>query len=493
MNALTFWAALLGFAAMAVPAHAQDTRDAGLYAPSIWDLQIGAHASELPAEEYINFACGTNGGPPSLALKGWTEFLRCTPEAVTRLREVYFRYDDEPEYWAKARNLLTQAALYEYTSAYEIPIIASALFDANGFLAGIRIVTDARVPVEKREKGAALATYLRIRYGDNGWACVDLPRLDGEQPYAGQYLKRLCKNADAAAGYAFTLEAHYYRKPGQRAIDPITNQPTEGQFESTTRFELLVVRGVPNPEQRLAEIAAKGPPPPSPRQVLADRARNCQAPCDLRGADLKRADLGGANLAGADLTGANLHGAVLAGANLASAILERANLNRADIKRADLRNATMRHALMFEARFDASNMAGADLTEALAGKVQLIGANLTGAKMVAMDLRNARMNDAKYAGADLRGSWMHDAQMTRSDFTGANFDSAVMWNVNLVQAKLGGADMRSADLIRANLRGADCTATDFRWSRLAFANLQDTIVTAARWEEAELPFGFAPK
>lgn len=491
LRPLVCLSALICAATAAQSQIAQEARDAGLYAPSIWELNIGAHASELPRDEYINYACGTNGGPPSLVLADWRQFARCTPEAAGGLREVYFRYDDEPEYWAKARSMSTQAALFEYTSAYEIPVIASALFDANGFLTGIRMVTDPRVPVEKREKGSALANFLMARYGDDGWTCVDLPAAPGETQYRGLHLKQRCDKADAIDGVRLSLDVHNYRKAGQYLIDPLTNLPTEGQFESTTRFELTLLSAVADGARRLAALGDQADTAGNERRDLVAKARDCPG-CDLRGANLKRADLSGANLAGANLAGANFHGTTLSSANLAGANLEGANLNRADLKRSNFQMANMKGAMLYEARLDAANLSGANLTQALAGKVQLIGATLTNTRMWAMDLRNARMNDATFVGADFREAWLHDSQMTRSDFSGANFDSALLWGVNLVQAKLRGADMRSADLIRANLREADLTNADFGYSRLTFANMQDTIVTGARWNEADLPAGFTP-
>src|SRR5262245_5226801 len=65
----------------------------------IWDLKLGTAAADLP-DEFTDYACGTNGGPPSLAINHWRDFRRCRPEPGG-LREVYFRYDDELEYWAK--------------------------------------------------------------------------------------------------------------------------------------------------------------------------------------------------------------------------------------------------------------------------------------------------------------------------------------------------------------------------------------------------------
>src|SRR5262249_50612229 len=68
----------------------------------IWDIKLGTPVDKLP-DEFTDYACGTGGGPPSIQLTGWKDFRRCRPEPGG-LREVYFRYDDELEYWAKANN-----------------------------------------------------------------------------------------------------------------------------------------------------------------------------------------------------------------------------------------------------------------------------------------------------------------------------------------------------------------------------------------------------
>src|SRR5262249_48276423 len=57
----------------------------------IWDLKLGTAAADLP-DEFTDYACGTNGGPPSLALSHWRDFRRCRPEP-SGLREAYFPYD----------------------------------------------------------------------------------------------------------------------------------------------------------------------------------------------------------------------------------------------------------------------------------------------------------------------------------------------------------------------------------------------------------------
>src|SRR5215471_14394870 len=69
--------------------------------PDIWSLKLGAPASALPGKDFIDYACGSDGGPPQQPLAGWSDYGKCPPEP-SGLREVYFRYDDELEYRARA-------------------------------------------------------------------------------------------------------------------------------------------------------------------------------------------------------------------------------------------------------------------------------------------------------------------------------------------------------------------------------------------------------
>src|ERR1700728_3610542 len=94
----------------------------------IWDIALGAKVADLP-DDFVDQACGTSGGPPSTPLAGFAEFNRCRPQP-DGLREVYFRYDDEIEYWAKANDLAAQMEQYIGTKTYGFPIIASVLIGA---------------------------------------------------------------------------------------------------------------------------------------------------------------------------------------------------------------------------------------------------------------------------------------------------------------------------------------------------------------------------
>src|SRR4030088_1424778 len=149
----------------------------------VWDLTLGSRVDQLP-DEFVDLACGTNGGPPSVPLNGWNDFRRCRAEP-SGLREVYFRYDDELEYWAKANNLADQMEQYSGTKTYGFPVVVSALIDAAGLLGGIRIVSDPRDTSQNRDEAYLLRNFLTARLGRDNWQCQDLALEGGETPVDG--------------------------------------------------------------------------------------------------------------------------------------------------------------------------------------------------------------------------------------------------------------------------------------------------------------------
>jgi hypothetical protein len=200
----------------------------------IWDVQLGAPVDQLP-DEFIDYACGTIGGPPSRPLDGWRDFRRCRPEP-SGLHEVYVRYDDELEYWAKANNLLSQMEQHSGTKTYGFPIVVSALLDADGIVSGIRIVSDPRG--EDRDEAYLLRNFLTARLGRDGWDCEELPPADGETSVGGLFVKQRCRKQVDERTTA-SLSTRHLRKPGQNQIDPKSGRETKGQFESAVRFELI--------------------------------------------------------------------------------------------------------------------------------------------------------------------------------------------------------------------------------------------------------------
>src|SRR5947207_10505377 len=205
----------------------------------IWDLKLGTAIDQLP-DDFTDYACGTNGGPPSVTLSGWRDFRRCRPEP-NGLREVYFRYDDELEYWAKANDFATEIKKFSGTKVYDFPVVLSARLDERGTLAGIRIVSDPRDTSRDREEAYLLRNFLTARYGREGWDCVDLAPEDGETPVFRTFIKQRCRKAVDGKTIA-ELQTHYFRKKGQAEIDIRSGRQTEGQFESLVRFELTLAR-----------------------------------------------------------------------------------------------------------------------------------------------------------------------------------------------------------------------------------------------------------
>ena len=107
---------------------------------TIWDLRLGSTAQQMPAWiEFKDYSCGSNGGPPLRPLAGWEEFNLCAPDE-NGLYEVYFEYDDEAEYILRAMNN-PNVVQYVGTTDKDFPVMTSALFDADGVLRGIRLIT----------------------------------------------------------------------------------------------------------------------------------------------------------------------------------------------------------------------------------------------------------------------------------------------------------------------------------------------------------------
>ena len=202
----------------------------------IWTLKLGTSASALPSDAFIDYACGSNGGPPQQPLSGWSDYRKCLPEP-NGLREVYFRYDDELEYWAKAHRARTLLAQYGGTKVLDFPVILSGLFDAGGTLAGLRIVTDPRVGPQERKEAYTLGNFFKARFGSEGWVCTETPPKPGETPVGALYINQRCTKSVKGDMRAL-LDTRFLRLPGQAEFSG-SGKLTVGEFESSTRLELL--------------------------------------------------------------------------------------------------------------------------------------------------------------------------------------------------------------------------------------------------------------
>jgi hypothetical protein len=201
----------------------------------IHGLKLGLHADAMTTDGFDDFACGSNGGPPRAPLSGWDEFRKCRPES-NGLHEVYVTFDNQLADQAKAMGEDSFPSEAVGTRVAGHPVILSVLFNDNGLVQGIRIVTDPRAPLQQRRMGQLLRLRVTAHYGADGWTCVNLPADPGETPVGNIFVKQRCEKLEPER--RLVMQARLLHKPGQTDLDPVTKEYRPGQFESSTRLEI---------------------------------------------------------------------------------------------------------------------------------------------------------------------------------------------------------------------------------------------------------------
>jgi hypothetical protein len=227
-RSLRVLAILLSLGTAAVAAEAR--------APTIWDLTLPTAIGDLPDDAFVDPACGTNGGPPGLPIGAFENFSRCRTEA-SGLREVWFRYDDELEYIARAARDADAIARNNAMVVLGQPVILSLLIDDAGLVEGYRIFTDPHAEEDLRSNAYTVSIAFKARFGAGGWDCAEMPPAPGETPIAGTFVKERCRKM--TGDEAVEIESRYYYKLGQGLLDPNTGLVTANQFESMARLEVV--------------------------------------------------------------------------------------------------------------------------------------------------------------------------------------------------------------------------------------------------------------
>lgn len=457
------------------------------------DLVLGAPISGQP-DNFQEFACGTNGGPPSLPLTGFADFAQCPAEA-SGLHEVQFRYDDELYYRALAARDELRAQFHQGTRIGNFAVLVSALFDDAGVLRGIRAVTDDRVSDGDRRTAYGMAEYVHALYRSEGWECSDLPPLEGENPLGDQFVKEDCRKV-TDDGLVIATEARLLRRQGQSLMDPANGQLRPGYFISTSRMETYEANEEGNPIYGEVDGVAgppaaevQGAPADALNAFLAGATRDCPG-CDLTGANLKRRDLAGADLSGANLSGANLHRALLGGANLDDANLRGAVLNVADLKRASLVGADLSYALLY-----ATDASAADFSNAILDNTVVDQARFTNSAMIGALWRNAasltgtNLASADLSGADMTGTLLREADLQRAILVGANLTDVDFRNTRLRGADLTGLTGLRADFLQTDLSDAAFVDADLTDARLLRAYTSGIDLTGATLTGTVMPDG----
>jgi hypothetical protein len=224
--------AALAALCISAPAYAQPQRDPG----EIHGLKLGLKADAMSTDTFGDLACGSNGGPPRQAIDDWSDFRKCRAEP-SGLHEVNVRFDDQQDYIGRAIDDPIYAQGRIGTRVAGHPVILSVLFDKDGVLRGIRMISDPRGSIMERRMAHMLRLAIINRYEPDGWNCTDFPPAAGETPVGGGvFIKQRCEKRTAERD--LYVEAHFLRKPGQSDVNPTTGETTTGQFESWTRFEL---------------------------------------------------------------------------------------------------------------------------------------------------------------------------------------------------------------------------------------------------------------
>ena len=167
--------------------------------------------------------------PPSTPLPNFAAFKKCKPDA-DGLYEVYFEYDDELEYQARALDIKPEIKMYAGTTVFEFPIVASVLFDGSGRVRGERMVTDPRQQVSRdRLEFWELANFVRQRFGEAAWDCTDCRgRRRDARPY--QNLSRTIAKRPSRECAWFSSSACFKRRACNSSI-PIPAGRTAGHRE----------------------------------------------------------------------------------------------------------------------------------------------------------------------------------------------------------------------------------------------------------------------
>ena len=186
------------------------------------DLRVGMTVAELPAEGYVDLACGSDGHEPGSPLATWSEFARCPPDAA-RLHEVVFAFAPSP--------LAALGDRWEGTKVAGHPVMPSLLLDHAGVVQGIRIVTDPDTRLYLHKKAFLLGIRVMGRYGRDGWTCTEANPGDDRSPIGGMFIDRRCEKT--FHDRRLILETDLYRDVGQEGRE----------FTNSTRLEIFRIAG----------------------------------------------------------------------------------------------------------------------------------------------------------------------------------------------------------------------------------------------------------
>jgi hypothetical protein len=113
------------------------------------------------------------------------------------------------------------------------------LIDDQGIARGFRVITDERASERDRRVAVTLARNLKSRYGRWVQTCENLDPTDGQEPVGRIFVHEICTAPSPDGDSTMRLEATYFRKKGQVAVNAETQQLAGNYFQSATRLEVV--------------------------------------------------------------------------------------------------------------------------------------------------------------------------------------------------------------------------------------------------------------
>jgi uncharacterized protein YjbI with pentapeptide repeats len=168
------------------------------------------------------------------------------------------------------------------------------------------------------------------------------------------------------------------------------------------------------------QIFTNGKTPAASDVTVSMRGRHFEE-ANFTRADLRSADFSGARMARAILRGADLENAKLSCPRSVSKSVDKTDSNctqlqQANFNAADLRGATLDEALLQGASFEGANLQnaslqGAKIQAALINSSDLQGANLQDANLTAASINNSQLRAADLSGANLSGALIYESHL----------------------------------------------------------------------------------
>lgn len=183
-------------------------------AGDIREFTVGLSVDDLPAEGYVAFACGTNGGRPEGEIAGWHAFAAC-PADDEGLHEVAFEYDDASIEYDE----------FQGTQIAGLEVLISLLFSGDGVVEGIRVFTHPFARPYQKRRARLLATAVRSRFGGAGWNCRQMDAEAGEGALGGLFVKDHCTKD--LGGRAIDMTARFYRRHGEDGEEVVSQTAFE--------------------------------------------------------------------------------------------------------------------------------------------------------------------------------------------------------------------------------------------------------------------------